>query len=82
VVGFAAETDDLEAHARAKLAKKGCDWIVANDVSPKADGRGVFGADDNAVKLVTADGVEDWGAGSKLALARRLAQRIVEALAR
>ena len=76
VVGFAAETDDLEANAQAKLARKGCDWIVANDVS-----RDVFGADDNAVKLVTAHGVEDWGAGSKLVLARRLAQRIAEALA-
>ncbi|MFI4964681.1 MAG: bifunctional phosphopantothenoylcysteine decarboxylase/phosphopantothenate--cysteine ligase CoaBC, partial [Caulobacterales bacterium] len=56
VVGFAAETDDLETHARAKLAAKGCDWIVANDVGVA----GTMGGDDNAVALVSADGIERW----------------------
>jgi phosphopantothenoylcysteine decarboxylase/phosphopantothenate--cysteine ligase len=75
VVGFAAETarqpGDLVALARAKRARKGADWIVANDVST-----GVFGADDTAVQLVTADTVEDLGAMAKTALAERLAARI------
>ncbi len=77
VVGFAAETNDLDANARAKLARKGCDWIVANDVS-KA---GVFGGDHNEVSLVTAQGVEPWGEATKTVLARRLAQKIAETLA-
>ncbi len=55
VIGFAAETDQVIAHAREKLAAKGCDWIVANDVSPET---GVFGGDRNTVHLVTASGVE------------------------
>jgi phosphopantothenoylcysteine decarboxylase / phosphopantothenate---cysteine ligase len=76
VVGFAAETDDLLANARAKLARKGCDWIVANDVSA-----GVFGADDNEVSLVTTAGAQAWGRASKAAIAERLATRIAEALA-
>jgi phosphopantothenoylcysteine decarboxylase/phosphopantothenate--cysteine ligase len=75
VVGFAAETDDLEKNARAKLAKKGCDWIVANDVSA-----GVMGADDNTVKIVTAAGVDAWPTMSKVEVARRLAARIADAL--
>ena len=75
VVGFAAETGDLEANARAKLAKKGCDWIVANDVS--AD---VFGADANAVTLITADGAESWPRQSKASVARNLAGKIAETL--
>ena len=75
VIGFAAETDDLEQNARAKLAKKGCDWIVANDVS-----KGVMGADDNTVKLVTADGVDAWPQMPKTEVARRLAARIAEFL--
>src|SRR5690348_14871547 len=57
LVGFAAETDDVIAHAQAKLKKKGCDWIVANDVSPAT---GIMGGDKNTVHIVTADGVEDW----------------------
>ena len=77
VVGFAAETNDVEANARAKLARKGCDWLVANDVSQA----GVFGGDDNAVMLVTREGVEPWPAASKAAIAERLAARIAEALA-
>src|SRR5690606_5482201 len=76
VVGFAAETGDLEANARAKLAKKGCDWIVANDVS--AD---LFGADANAVTLITADGAEGWPRQSKASVARNLAGKIAETLA-
>jgi phosphopantothenoylcysteine decarboxylase/phosphopantothenate--cysteine ligase len=73
VVGFAAETDDLEKNARAKLAKKGCDWIVANDVSP---GTGAMGGEFNTVKLVTEAGIEDWPKLPKSEVARRLAHRI------
>ena len=76
VVGFAAETEDLEANARAKLARKGCDWLVANDVSRP----GVFGGEDNAVTLVTREGLEPWPAAAKTVLAERLAQRIAQAL--
>lgn len=77
VIGFAAETDDVEAHAKAKLARKGCDWIVANDVSVE----GTMGGDDNAVAIVSKDGVERWERTAKSAVARRLADRIAEALA-
>jgi phosphopantothenoylcysteine decarboxylase / phosphopantothenate---cysteine ligase len=77
VIGFAAETNDLEAHARAKLAKKGCDWIVANDVSVA----GTMGGDDNAVALVTAGGIEQWERQAKGEVARRLAQRIAQEFA-
>ena len=73
VVGFAAETQDLEANARAKLSRKGCDWIVGNDVSDD-----VFGADGNAVLLVTGAGVESWPRQSKTAIARQLAARIAD----
>jgi phosphopantothenoylcysteine decarboxylase/phosphopantothenate--cysteine ligase len=74
VVGFAAETDDVEANARAKLARKGCDWIVANDVGVP----GTMGGDDNAVAIVRADGIERWERMAKGEVARRLAQRIAE----
>ena len=77
VVGFAAETEDVVAHAQAKRAKKGCDWIVANDVSP---GSGVMGGDSNTVHLITASGVEDWPQMSKAQVGRRLSIRIVSAL--
>lgn len=77
VVGFAAETSDILANARAKREKKGCDWIVANDVSA---GTGTFGGDANAVHLITAAGVEAWPAMSKEAVAERLAARIADAL--
>jgi phosphopantothenoylcysteine decarboxylase/phosphopantothenate--cysteine ligase len=77
VVGFAAETDDLEAHAKAKLAKKGCDWIVANDVSVP----GTMGGDDNAVALVSRTGIERWERMAKGEVARRLAERIAAELA-
>jgi phosphopantothenoylcysteine decarboxylase/phosphopantothenate--cysteine ligase len=72
VIGFAAETNDLEAHARAKRARKGCDWIVANDVSVP----GTMGGDDNAVALVSAGGIERWERMAKGEVARRLAVRI------
>lgn len=77
VVGFAAETDDVLAHAQAKRARKGCDWIVANDVSP---GTGIMGGAENAVTLISAAGVEEWPRLPKDEVARRLAQRIAEAL--
>lgn len=78
VIGFAAETGDVVAYAQAKLASKGCDWIVANDVSA---GTGTFGGDDNSVHLVSADGVEDWPRMTKADVARELAQRIAQRLA-
>ena len=77
VVGFAAETDDVLAHAQAKRARKGCDWIVANDVSP---GTGIMGGAENAVTLITASGAEPWPRLPKEEVARRLALRIAEAL--
>jgi phosphopantothenoylcysteine decarboxylase/phosphopantothenate--cysteine ligase len=73
VVGFAAETENLIAHARAKLAKKGCDWIVANDVSPAT---GIMGGDSNTISLITAGGEETWPTLSKTEVAARLTQRI------
>jgi phosphopantothenoylcysteine decarboxylase/phosphopantothenate--cysteine ligase len=76
VVGFAAETNDVETYARAKLAKKGCDWIVANDVSIA----GTMGGDDNAVAIVTAQGVERWERVAKTEVARKLAARMAQAL--
>jgi phosphopantothenoylcysteine decarboxylase/phosphopantothenate--cysteine ligase len=74
VVGFAAETDDVEAHAQAKLARKGCDWIVANDVSVE----GTMGGDQNAVAIVSKAGIERWDRMAKGEVARRLAARIAE----
>jgi phosphopantothenoylcysteine decarboxylase/phosphopantothenate--cysteine ligase len=78
VVGFAAETDDVIANAKAKLASKGSDWIVANDVSQAT---GIMGGDRNTVHLVTADGVESWPSQSKDEVARALVARIAAALA-
>jgi phosphopantothenoylcysteine decarboxylase/phosphopantothenate--cysteine ligase len=78
VVGFAAETTDVVAHATAKRARKGCDWIVANDVSPET---GIMGGAENAVVVITADGAEAWPRMGKDAVARKLASRIAEALA-
>jgi phosphopantothenoylcysteine decarboxylase/phosphopantothenate--cysteine ligase len=77
VVGFAAETSNLLKNAKAKRASKGCDWIVANDVSP---GSGAFGGESNTVHLVTGNGVEDWPTMRKQAVAEKLAARIAEAL--
>ena len=76
VVGFAAETNDLEANAQAKLQRKGCDWIVANDVSEDA----IMGGDENEVLLIDAKGTERWARASKAQIAARLAERIAEAL--
>jgi phosphopantothenoylcysteine decarboxylase/phosphopantothenate--cysteine ligase len=76
VVGFAAETADVLANAKAKRARKGCDWIVANDVTEP----GVMGGAENAVALVTAVGVETWARADKAEVARRLAERIAAAL--
>lgn len=75
VIGFAAETEQVVEHARAKLARKGCDWIVANDVSGD-----VLGGDANRVHLVTATGVESWERLPKAEVAARLARRVADAL--
>ena len=77
VVGFAAETDNVLANATAKRAAKGCDWIVANDVRPET---GIMGGAENAVTLITADGAEEWPRSPKAEVARRLANRIADAL--
>ncbi|MCB1361040.1 MAG: bifunctional phosphopantothenoylcysteine decarboxylase/phosphopantothenate synthase, partial [Rhodobacteraceae bacterium] len=77
VVGFAAETETVVAHAQAKRQRKGCDWIVANDVSPAT---GIMGGTENAVHLITETAVEDWPRLPKSEVARRLALRIAEAL--
>jgi phosphopantothenoylcysteine decarboxylase/phosphopantothenate--cysteine ligase len=77
VIGFAAETGDVIAKAQPKRIAKGCDWIVANDVSPGTD---TFGGGDNTVHLITADGVESWPRMTKQAVADRLARRIAEVL--
>jgi phosphopantothenoylcysteine decarboxylase / phosphopantothenate---cysteine ligase len=79
VVGFAAETENLIANAKDKLKRKGCDWIVANDVSLES---GVMGGDSNKVHIVTASGVEDWPPQSKDDVARALVGRIAAALAK
>lgn len=73
VIGFAAETENLIPHAQAKLARKGCDWILANDVS---SGTGVFGGDKNTLHLVTVGGIESWPTMNKSAAAQQLASRI------
>ncbi|MEO1476279.1 MAG: bifunctional phosphopantothenoylcysteine decarboxylase/phosphopantothenate--cysteine ligase CoaBC, partial [Pseudomonadota bacterium] len=75
VIGFAAETNDVETHAVAKLEKKGCDWIVANDVSGD-----VMGGSENEIALITRSGVERWPRMDKRSVARRLAERIAAAL--
>ena len=77
VVGFAAETDDVIAHAAAKRARKGCDWIVANDVRPAT---GIMGGTENAVTLIRAEGAEEWPRLPKDEVARRLAAHIADAL--
>ena len=76
VIGFAAETNDVEMHARAKLSRKGCDWIIANDVTEP----GVMGGDENAVLLVTREGTERWDRAPKDEVARAIAARIAAAL--
>jgi len=76
VIGFAAETNDVEMHARAKLARKGCDWIIANDVTEP----GVMGGDENAVLLISKDKTERWTRAAKDSVAHDLAQRIAQYL--
>jgi len=76
VIGFAAETNDVEAHARAKLTKKGCDWVIANDVTQP----GVMGGEDNTVLLVTPEGTERWDKAPKSDVAKLIAIRIAKAL--
>lgn len=75
VIGFAAETDHVEEHARAKIAKKGCDWIVANDVSGD-----VMGGDENAVMLIAKNRTETWPRMAKGSVAKKLAEEIAKAL--
>lgn len=77
VVGFAAETENVIAHATAKRERKGCDWILANDVSPET---GIMGGAENAVTLISAEGAEEWPRMGKPQVAERLAARIAEAL--
>ena len=77
VVGFAAETDDVVENASAKRLRKGCDWIVANDVSPET---GIMGGTENAVTLISDAGAESWPLMSKADVAAKLAQRIASAL--
>jgi phosphopantothenoylcysteine decarboxylase/phosphopantothenate--cysteine ligase len=79
VIGFAAETENVTANATAKLAKKGCDWILANDVSPAT---GIMGGDRNTIQLVTPDGIEPWPPQSKEDVAAMLIARIADALTR
>ena len=78
VIGFAAETENVEANAKAKLARKGCDWILANDVSPAT---GIMGGDRNTIQLVTADRVEAWPTQSKTDVAAMLIARVADAIA-
>tara|TARA_B110000908_G_C10265757_1_gene463752 strand:+ start:2227 stop:3420 length:1194 start_codon:yes stop_codon:yes gene_type:complete len=78
VIGFAAETNDVEANATAKRKRKGCDWIVANDVSPET---GIMGGSENDVSIISDAGVEVWPRMSKDNVSRKLAQRIAEAIA-
>jgi phosphopantothenoylcysteine decarboxylase/phosphopantothenate--cysteine ligase len=75
VIGFAAETENVAANAKAKLASKGCDWILANDVSPQT---GIMGGDSNTIQLVTAQGIEPWPPQSKEAVAAMLIARIAK----
>ncbi|WP_040622083.1 bifunctional phosphopantothenoylcysteine decarboxylase/phosphopantothenate--cysteine ligase CoaBC [Rhodovulum sp. PH10] len=77
VVGFAAETENVIDNARDKLARKGCDWIVANDVSAAT---GIMGGDANTVHVVTAEGVDSWPSQSKEEVAHALVRRIADAL--
>ncbi len=77
VIGFAAETERVVEHAKQKLARKGCDWILANDVSPET---GVMGGDMNMIHLITHDGVEAWPPQTKDEVASALVQRIAAAL--
>jgi phosphopantothenoylcysteine decarboxylase/phosphopantothenate--cysteine ligase len=79
VIGFAAETQNVAANAKAKLATKGCDWILANDVSPQT---GIMGGDRNTVVLVTRNGAENWPPQSKEDVAHMLIERVAAAIAK
>ena len=78
MIGFAAETENVVAHAEAKRARKGCDWILANDVGPAT---GTFGGATNAIHLIDDGGVESWPVMTKTAVAAELAERIAAHLA-
>jgi phosphopantothenoylcysteine decarboxylase/phosphopantothenate--cysteine ligase len=78
MVGFAAETENLIENAKAKRLRKGCDWILANDVTATS---GTFGGDSNTIHLIDAAGVEDWPPLSKRDVADRLAGRVADFLA-
>jgi phosphopantothenoylcysteine decarboxylase/phosphopantothenate--cysteine ligase len=85
VVGFAAETHDVLAYAQDKCARKGCDWIVANDVAQDGDTRlpgGAMGGDNNLVYIITPQAIEPWPLLSKAEVARRLAERIANEIER
>lgn len=75
LIGFAAETENLEQHAKAKLKRKNADWIIANDVSPEG---GVMGGDENTVKRLTKSGIEDWPQMNKQAVAEKLVDEIIK----
>jgi phosphopantothenoylcysteine decarboxylase/phosphopantothenate--cysteine ligase len=77
VIGFAAETENVVEHAKQKLVRKACDWILANDVSPET---GIMGGDSNTIHLVTRDNVEHWPPQSKAEVASALIKRIANAL--
>lgn len=74
VIGFAAETNDLEKNAKAKLQSKKCDWILANDVS----GEKVFGKDTNHIHLITSENIDDWGVMPKAKIAEMLVKKVIE----
>jgi phosphopantothenoylcysteine decarboxylase/phosphopantothenate--cysteine ligase len=78
VIGFAAETSDLLVNAAAKRVAKGCDWIIANDVSTDANGKSVMGSDSNRVHLLSGAGAESWPLLSKRDVARRLTAKIAD----
>lgn len=77
LIGFAAETEKIVEHAQAKLVKKGCDWIVANDVSGD-----VMGGANNAFHIITKDGVDSWPESAKDVIARKLMEKVADALAK
>jgi phosphopantothenoylcysteine decarboxylase/phosphopantothenate--cysteine ligase len=77
VIGFAAETENVVANATAKRARKGCDWMLANDVGPDS---GTFGGESNVIHFITAAGAESWPRLDKREVAARLAERIAAAL--
>jgi phosphopantothenoylcysteine decarboxylase/phosphopantothenate--cysteine ligase len=75
VIGFAAETEALEENAQAKRMRKGCDWLLANDVSAKT---GIMGGDENAILCIEQAGVDQWPRASKAQVAERLVQKIID----